>query len=221
MQRPERVEILVLGGTGMSGPQNVQLLRERFPETTCTIRGSVNDSPLANIELFQSGNIFEHCDITDFPTFESFLSNTTGILINCVGTSSRAPLPSVSFPTCSQTRCCRINFLRPARAGWKAHPLQYRLRIQRQTRLAIEKEDTSDAEDLYGRTKFLEKCQVTNALTLRTSIIGRELSSFSILIRVVPEPESWMRQWLYACFLLRCDDNSIGQGGGRSDRKSD
>ena len=36
--------------------------------------------------------------------------------------------------------------------------------------------DASDAEDLYGRTKFLGEVHDSNCLTLRTSIIGRELS---------------------------------------------
>ena len=37
-------------------------------------------------------------------------------------------------------------------------------------------EDPSDACDLYGRTKYLGEVHSANALTLRTSIIGRELS---------------------------------------------
>ena len=36
--------------------------------------------------------------------------------------------------------------------------------------------DESDAEDLYGRTKFLGELHEPHCLTLRTSIIGRELS---------------------------------------------
>jgi dTDP-4-dehydrorhamnose reductase len=35
--------------------------------------------------------------------------------------------------------------------------------------------DPSDAEDLYGRSKYLGEVQGKNCLTLRTSIIGREL----------------------------------------------
>ena len=34
--------------------------------------------------------------------------------------------------------------------------------------------DLSDAEDLYGKSKFLGEVTAANALTLRTSIIGRE-----------------------------------------------
>jgi dTDP-4-dehydrorhamnose reductase len=36
--------------------------------------------------------------------------------------------------------------------------------------------DASDAEDLYGRSKYLGEVSEPNCLTLRTSIIGRELS---------------------------------------------
>lgn len=40
----------------------------------------------------------------------------------------------------------------------------------------------SDAEDLYGRSKFLGEVDAPNAVTLRTSIIGRELETRSGLV---------------------------------------
>jgi dTDP-4-dehydrorhamnose reductase len=43
-------------------------------------------------------------------------------------------------------------------------------------------EDPSDGEDLYGKTKFLGEVAVANALTLRTSIIGRELTEHRSLL---------------------------------------
>jgi len=43
-------------------------------------------------------------------------------------------------------------------------------------------QDSSDAEDLYGRSKFLGEVPGPHALTLRTSIIGRELQTKSGLI---------------------------------------
>ena len=44
-------------------------------------------------------------------------------------------------------------------------------------------EDSSDAEDLYGKSKFLgEVSDASHALTLRTSFIGRELSHFKSLL---------------------------------------
>jgi dTDP-4-dehydrorhamnose reductase len=42
--------------------------------------------------------------------------------------------------------------------------------------------DQSDAEDLYGRTKYLGELSYPHTLTLRTSIIGRELSQFKSLL---------------------------------------
>jgi dTDP-4-dehydrorhamnose reductase len=42
--------------------------------------------------------------------------------------------------------------------------------------------DPSDAEDLYGRTKFLGEVTYPHTITLRTSIIGRELKTRSGLI---------------------------------------
>jgi dTDP-4-dehydrorhamnose reductase len=38
-------------------------------------------------------------------------------------------------------------------------------------------EDQSDAEDIYGRTKFLGEVSYPHCVTLRTSIIGRELKN--------------------------------------------
>src|SRR5262249_1554232 len=43
-------------------------------------------------------------------------------------------------------------------------------------------DDPSDAEDLYGRTKFLGEVSGPGALTLRTSMIGRELATASGLV---------------------------------------
>jgi dTDP-4-dehydrorhamnose reductase len=43
-------------------------------------------------------------------------------------------------------------------------------------------EDFADAEDLYGKSKFLGEVYGKNCLTLRTSIIGRELASEHSLI---------------------------------------
>lgn len=42
--------------------------------------------------------------------------------------------------------------------------------------------DTSDANDLYGRTKYLGEVDYENAVTLRTSIIGHELTSARSLV---------------------------------------
>ena len=50
MRPQSNTDILVLGGTGMLGHKMFQLLRKRFPETYCTIRGSIADFPVRNID---------------------------------------------------------------------------------------------------------------------------------------------------------------------------
>jgi len=42
--------------------------------------------------------------------------------------------------------------------------------------------DASDAKDLYGRSKYLGEVDYPNAITLRTSIIGHELSGAHSLV---------------------------------------
>jgi dTDP-4-dehydrorhamnose reductase len=43
-------------------------------------------------------------------------------------------------------------------------------------------DDPSDAGDLYGKSKFLGEVEAHNAVTLRTSIIGRELTEHRSLL---------------------------------------
>jgi dTDP-4-dehydrorhamnose reductase len=43
-------------------------------------------------------------------------------------------------------------------------------------------DDPPDAEDLYGKSKFLGEVTAPNAITLRTSIIGRELTEHRSLL---------------------------------------
>lgn len=51
------------------------------------------------------------------------------------------------------------------------------------TRGMYTESDVSDAEDLYGKSKYIgEVSEATNAITLRTSIIGHELTSSKSLI---------------------------------------
>lgn len=62
-----------------------------------------------------------------------------------------------------------------------AYPYQHGLCILRK-KGAYTEDDVSDAEDIYGRTKFLGELHEPHCLTLRTSIIGRELETKSGLI---------------------------------------
>jgi len=168
--------IVVLGGEGMLGHKVFQCLRERFPGTRCTIRSSRENEPLRRIDLLRGPDVVERVDVTDEGRFAEVLDQLQpDVIVNCVGvikqrSEAKDPIPSIA-----------INALLPHRLAAWLHGRNGRL-IHFSTdcvfsgrRGGYTEDDPSDAEDLYGRTKFLGEVAAANALTLRTSMIGREL----------------------------------------------
>lgn len=168
--------VLVLGGEGMLGHKMFQGLRERFPGTLCTVRGSVRDDALRRIDLFQGPGIVERLDVMQEASLRNVVEELRpDTVVNCVGViKQRAeatdPIPSIT-----------INALLPHKLAEMVRPWNGRL-IHFSTdcvfsgrRGGYSEDDQSDAEDLYGKTKFLGEVAASNAVTLRTSIIGREL----------------------------------------------
>lgn len=103
-------------------------------------------------------------------------------VINCIGVIKQ--LEAARDPLTSLT----INSLLPHRLAALCKPVGARL-VHISTdcvfsgrRGAYSEEDIPDAEDLYGRTKYLGEVQEPHCITLRTSIIGRELETRSGLI---------------------------------------
>ena len=184
MTQRRQIEILVLGGTGMLGHKMFQRLRERFAETYCTIRGSVRDAALEHIELFQAGNVCEHVDAADYASLQSLLRDRQPkVIVNCVGVVKQRREAQEALPS------ILVNALLPHRlaetcSAWGGRLIHISTDCVFNGRRGEYREtDTSDAEDLYGRTKALgEMAEVGNALTLRTSIIGRELFHFQSLL---------------------------------------
>jgi dTDP-4-dehydrorhamnose reductase len=170
------VDILILGGAGMLGHKVFQRLRICHRDTCCTIRGLVHDDPLKNVDLFHDGHVIENCDVADWPALQRLLLRLRPrILVNCVGIikqrpQAKAPIPSIE-----------INALLPHRlaslcATWGGRLIHFSTDcVFSGKRGNYTEDDLSDAEDLYGRTKFLGEATEHNALTIRTSIVGREL----------------------------------------------
>ena len=176
MYQPAQVEILILGGTGMLGHKMFQCLRRRFPKTYCTVRGSLHDPCIRQLELLQEGQVFEHCDAADLTAIEPFLmQHKPGVIINCVGIVKQRPEAKEPVPS------ILLNALLPHRLAAICRRWGGRL-IHISTDCVFSgkrgnyaEDDVADAEDLYGRTKYLGEVTSANVLTLRTSIIGREL----------------------------------------------
>jgi dTDP-4-dehydrorhamnose reductase len=103
-------------------------------------------------------------------------------VINCVGVIKQRARAALPIPSIT------INSLLPHKLAEMAMRWGGRL-IHFSTdcvfsgkRGGYTEEDLSDAEDLYGKSKFLGEVAVENALTLRTSIIGRELMEHRSLL---------------------------------------
>lgn len=171
------MRVLVLGGAGMLGHKVFQVARTRFPETWCTLRGTRSDPSLSPIERdLAAGRVLDRLDAMDWAAVESALHEVRpDVVINCIGIvkqrgDAKAAIPSIT-----------INSLLPHQLAAALAPWGGRL-IHISTdcvfsgrRGQYTEADHSDAEDLYGRSKFLGEVAEPNALTLRTSMIGREL----------------------------------------------
>lgn len=174
------MRILILGGRGMLGHKLVQRFSSDF-ETWTTLRGSA--ASVTRCALFDPVRIVFGVDVMDFDTVATAVRRVRpDAIVNCVGIIKQ--LAGAKDPVLSLT----INSLLPHRLHRLAVAEGMRL-IHISTDCVFDglkgmytDDDPSNATDLYGRTKFLGETSGPGALTLRTSIIGRELSTSSGLV---------------------------------------
>ena len=175
--------IMVLGGAGMLGHKMFQVLAERFDGVFCTVREDVRKPPFEKVGLLQGNNVISGVDVTDFPALETSLSAFhPELVVNCVGVIKQraqavSPIPSITINSLLPHKLAQMAAL------WGGRVVHFSTDcVFNGHRGSYSEEDLSDAEDLYGKTKFLGEVAVANALTLRTSIIGRELTEHRSLL---------------------------------------
>jgi dTDP-4-dehydrorhamnose reductase len=175
--------IVVLGGTGMLGHKMFQILRERFPGTLTTARQTSFRPPLDRLELLQGPGVLRGIDVTDFTHLEGFLADLKpDWILNCVGIIKQRDEAHMAIPSIT------INSLLPHKlstfaAAWGGRVIHFSTDcVFSGKRGRYTEDDLSDAEDLYGKTKFLGEIHTENALTLRTSMIGREIAGHKSLL---------------------------------------
>jgi len=174
------MKVLVLGATGMLGHKLLQSLSKQF-STKGTIRGDGSD--FRGYLGVSSDSIIAHVDAGDIAGVKTAIEEyEPDVVINCIGIVKQ--LPAAHDPLQS----IAINALFPHQL---AHICQQRgirlIHISTDCVFSGRKgnyseDDFADADDLYGRTKYLGEVDYEHALTLRTSIIGRELDTSHGLI---------------------------------------
>jgi dTDP-4-dehydrorhamnose reductase len=174
--------ILVLGGTGMLGHKMVQVLSRRFDDVTCTVRGSSNEPAARRLHEF-AGAVIDGVDVMDTVAVQHLIRDRApDVVVNCVGSIKQRDEAS------NAVRSITINSLLPHAVA--AAVSEYGGRVIHFSTDCVfsghrgdySELDPSDAEDLYGKSKYLGEVGGSRALTLRTSIIGRELQHHASLL---------------------------------------
>lgn len=164
----------------MLGHKLWQLFQHRFDAWVAFRKSHVH---FEKYQIFDPDRAISGVDAHHFDTvIQAMAAVHPDIVINCIGIIKQ--LPSAKDPISSLS----INSLFPHRLARLCKATNARL-IHISTDCVFsgrkgmyKEEDVSDAEDLYGRTKFLGELSSPGCLTLRTSIIGRELARSTGLV---------------------------------------
>lgn len=169
------MRILVLGASGMLGHTMLRRLAEDpGHEVTGTVRTA---GPLRELAAAAGARLVSGIDVEQPDALiRAFAEARPEFVINCVGLVKQ--LADAKDPL----RAVPINSLLPHRLAGLCQAAGARLVhistdcVFAGTRGHYREADTPDAGDLYGRSKLLGEVDYPHAITLRTSIIGPELS---------------------------------------------
>ena len=169
------MRVLILGGSGMLGHKLAQSFPEHF-DTHVSFRSV--DAHALHLPGATAAKAHFGVRADDIPSVDGVLAAVQpDVVVNCIGivkqdAAAKDPIPSIAinslFPHQVAAMCARNNVrlihistdcVFSGRGG------NYR------------ENDSPDADDLYGRTKLLGEVTEYDSLTIRTSIIGRELRS--------------------------------------------
>ena len=169
------MKVLVLGGEGMLGHKMWQVLSQHF-ETYATMRQPV--SAYSHYGIFDPEKTIGGIDCLNFDSTVKVIGKLKpDVIVNCIGIVKQViekydKIDVLTINSIFPHRLKNLCFLNSTRlihistdcifTGQKG---MYR------------EEDESDATDLYGKSKYLGEVDCDNCLTLRTSIIGRELGT--------------------------------------------
>ena len=181
MAEQKRTRVLILGATGMLGSTLFRAFsNDPALDTFGTMRdasGALHFSPSLRSSLITNVDVEDESDL-----LKAFDLVRPEVAINCVGIIKQLPnandyLESLAINSSLPHRLVRYCSVVGARLLHFSTDCVFS-----GTKGGYVEGDFPDADDLYGRTKFLGELDYGNAITLRTSIIGHELASSRSLV---------------------------------------
>lgn len=174
------MKVLVLGACGMLGHKLVQTWKERF-DVTATVRADASDA--LRFGIFDGAEIVGGVRADEFSTVAGVIDRVRpDVIFNAIGIVKQLPTSKNVVTTLT------VNSIFPHLLAGSAAEVGARL-ITISTDCVFDgvnggytESSVSNATDLYGRSKSLGEVVEGNCLTIRTSIIGRELSSGHSLV---------------------------------------
>lgn len=178
---PANTRVAVLGASGMLGNAMLRLFGD---SPGFDVFGTVrNGSARRFFPAHLQDRIVAHVDVTDQDGLVKALGSIRpDVIINCVGVvkqleSAKDPLATLPINALLPHRLARLGSLIGARIVHVSTDCVFN-----GSRGNYTEADRSDADDLYGRSKLLGELDQPGSITLRTSIIGRELQGNHSLV---------------------------------------
>lgn len=178
------MKILILGGDGMLGHQLYQYLVLCHHDVRVTLRENFGN--YERYHFFDKEKAYCNIDVENLVQVLGVLKNfEPDVVINCIGLIKQRPEKENVLLNLN------INAVFPHQLSLLCKEINARL-VHMSTDCVFDgklggysEEDLSNAEDVYGKTKFLGELHESHTITLRTSIIGFELKNKKSLLEWV------------------------------------
>lgn len=193
------MKILVLGASGMLGNAMLRIMAETGEHD---VRGTARSaSVLRHFDQMLAGRILTGLDVEHFDALAGvFQEIRPEVVVNCIGlvkqlAAADDPLQALPINSLLPHRLARLCSLVGARLVHVSTDCVFN-----GARGDYRESDPADAEDLYGRSKFLGEVAYPHAITLRTSIIGHEMSGAHGLVGWFLAQEKSVKGYRWAIF---------------------
>lgn len=172
--------VLIFGGSGMLGHKLSQVISAHH-DTYVTLRNRAIATKYP--QFFERARIIDGVDAQDTESIlRAFAEARPDVVVNSIGVvkqldSSKDALLSIGVNSLFPHRLAELCGKHGARLITISTDCIFSGR-----RGNYDESESSDADDLYGRSKLLGEVQSGNALTIRTSIIGRQIRGSHALL---------------------------------------